>query len=115
MTAKEAVTIKPVEINDTQFDTIVLCSPVPVLLVCTSPECIICKTMAERIKEISRETGSQVLFLTLNVNENKRWQDFDVRVIPTLLYFNAGALVARQDNFPETQEIQSQIRALTQK
>ncbi len=104
--------IKPIEINDTQFDTIVLRAPVPVLLVCTSPECIICKTMAERLREVSKEAGPKMLFLSLDVNENKKWQALKVRVIPTLLYFNSGALVARQDNFPEIEEIRAQINEL---
>ena len=104
--------VKLIEINDTQFDAIVLRSPVPVLLECASPECIICKTMTERIREVSEKVGDKVLFLSLNVNENKRWQDFNVRVIPTLLYFKDGALVARQDNFPETEEITAQIDGL---
>ena len=104
--------IKFMDINDTQFDTIVLKASVPVLLDCSSPECIICKTMAERIAEVSQEVGPEMLFLRLNVNDSKRWQDFEVRVIPTLLYFKAGVLVARQDNFPEPEEIRAQIREL---
>ncbi len=107
--------VKIIEINDTQFDAIVLLAPVPVLLVCTSPECIICKTMAERLREVSREVGSEMLFLSLNVNENKKWQTFKVRVIPTLLYFQSGALVARQDNFPDAEEIRFQIRKMIHK
>ena len=46
--------LKPVDINDTQFDALVLRAPVPVLLECATPECIICKTMAERIAEASQ-------------------------------------------------------------
>jgi len=104
--------VKIIEINDTQFDAIVLRSPVPVLLDCASPECIICKTMDERIREVSEKVGDKMLFLCLNVNENKRWQDYDVRVIPTILYFKDGALAARQDNFPEMEEITAQISEL---
>lgn len=105
--------IKVVEINDSQFNTIVLKSALPVLLECASPECIICKTMADRIQEAGKEYFSKMIFLRLNINENKRWQDFNVRVIPTLLYFNKGVLAARQDAFPETEEIRRQIKLIT--
>ncbi|MDD5574094.1 MAG: thioredoxin domain-containing protein [Candidatus Omnitrophica bacterium] len=102
--------IKLVEINDTQFNTLVLKASLPVLLECASPECIICKTMAERIKEAARDYSDQMLFFRLNINENKRWQEYSVRVIPTLLYFKEGRLIGRQENFPETEEILEQIR-----
>src|SRR5512135_2987778 len=92
--------IKTVEINDTQFHTLVLKASMPVLLECASPECIICKTMSERIQEAGKDFGARVVFLRLNINENKKWQDFNVRVIPTLVYFKGGVLVTRQDPFP---------------
>jgi thioredoxin 1 len=107
--------IKLININDSQFDTLVLKSSLPVVLDVSSPECIICKTMAERIAEVGKEYGSKVIFLSLNINENKKWQDYKVRVIPTLLYFKNGNLVARHDMFPEVEEIAAQIRALLKK
>jgi len=107
--------IKLIEINDTQFDAIVLRAPAPALVMVTSPECIICKTMTQRLREVSQEVGPRMLFLSLDINENKKWQDFEVRVIPTLLYFKSGVLAARQDNFPDAEEILSQIAQLTEK
>lgn len=107
--------IKLVEINDTQFNTLVLKSSLPVLLECSSPECIICKTMAERIVEAGKEFAAKAIFLRLNINGNKRWQDYNVRVIPTLLYFKGGRLAGRQDAFPEVDEIKAQIRFLLKK
>lgn len=104
--------VRMVEINDSQFNTLVLKSALPVLIECTSPECIICKTMAERIQEASKDHLSGMVFFRLNINENKKWRDFNVRVIPTLLYFKDGILVARQDSFPETKEILEQIRRI---
>ena len=69
---KERDMIQVVEVNDSQFDTIVLKSALPVLLECASPECIICKTMAERIQEVIKEYASGIVFLRLNVNASKR-------------------------------------------
>jgi thioredoxin 1 len=107
--------IKMIEINDSQFNTVVLKSALPVLLECASPECIICKTMAERISEVAKDHSSEMLFLRLDINENKRWQDFNVRVIPTLLYFKDGVLVARQDAFPDVEEIRRQVQLMIKK
>lgn len=105
--------IKQIEINDTQFNSLVLKSSLPVLLECASPECIICKTMAERIAEAGEEYRDRMLFLRLNINDNRRWQDYGVRVIPTILYFRQGKLMARQENFPDIEEIQAQMKTLT--
>ncbi len=107
--------IKMVEINDSQFDTLVLKSALPVLLECASPECIICKAMSDRIHEAGRDCSGKMIFFRININENRKWQDFSVRVIPTLLYFKNGILVARQDNFPEVEEIREKIRSITKK
>ncbi len=104
--------VRMVEINDSQFTNIVLKSSLPVVVECESPECIICKTMSERLLEVAREFSHQVVFLRYDINDNKKWQDFEVRVIPTLLYFKDGVLVGRQDNFPEADEIRRQIQSL---
>ncbi len=101
--------LKLVELNDSQFNTLVLKSSLPVLVECSSPECIICKAMEERVLEAGKDHVSRMIFFRLNVNENKRWQDFQVKVIPTLLYFKNGVLVSRQDAFPEVDEIAAQI------
>lgn len=107
--------IKMIEVNDSQFDTVVLKSALPVLLECASPECIICKTMAERIHEVAKDYSSEMVFLCLDINENKRWKEFNVRVIPTLLYFKDGFLVARQDTFPDVAEIRKEIQSVIKK
>jgi|GEM_PF-461359 len=104
--------IQVVEVNDSQFEAIVLKSSLPVLLECASPECIICKTMANRIQEVIKDYSSKLIFLRLNINENKKWKDYDVRVIPTLLYFKSGRLIGRQENFPEVEDIRQQISRL---
>lgn len=105
--------MKMIEINDSQFDSVVLKSALPVLLECTSPECIICKTMAARINEVGKDFVAKMVFLQMNINENKRWQNFGVRVIPTLLYFKDGIVAGRQDNFPEAEEIRGMIKKVT--
>ena len=109
------MSLKLVEINDSQFDTLVLRSGLPVLLECGSPECIICKTMDARIGESVGASASKMVFFKLDINQNKRWQDFNVRVIPTLLYFKNGVVIARQDNFPEVEDIKAQIKTILKK
>ena len=105
--------IKP--LNDAQFDELVINSKIPVMILCTSPECIICKTMVERIKEAYRDFKNQVSLLSLDINKNQCWQKYDVRTMPTLLYFKHGILVGCQSTFPERKEIADKFKSLTKK
>lgn len=68
--------------------------------------------MAERIREAGRDHLGRMIFLRLNINESAKWQEFDVKVVPTLLYFKEGLLVAKQEKFPDVEEIRSQILAV---
>ena len=100
------------QITDAEFDELVVDSKLPVLLFCTSPECIICKTMKERLNELIKSFKGKVNFLSLNINKSQAWKKLDVRSIPTLLYFKEGILRARQDNFPDKEEIVAQLKNL---
>ncbi|MDP2939696.1 MAG: thioredoxin family protein [Candidatus Omnitrophota bacterium] len=100
------------EIHDSQFDEKVLKSFLPVVLDCMSPECIICKTMDERLKEVARTSQGLANFFKINVNTNKVWQEFVVKVVPTLLYFKNGNLVSRGENFPDKEEIVRRLNEL---
>jgi len=100
------------QLTDEQFDELVIKSKNPVLILCTSPECIICKTMVERIKEASKDFRNKVSLLSLNINKSKYWQKYEVKTIPTLLYFRDGILLGHQSMFPEKKEIADKLKSL---
>ncbi len=104
-----------VEVNEGQFKELVLKAKKPVVVEFMSPECIICKTMKERIKEVSRQFKGRVHFFRININKTSLWKKYNVRVIPTLLYFKEGKLAARQDLFPEKEEMRSTLEWLLKK
>lgn len=103
------------EIEDTQLEELVLKDKKPSLLEFMSPECIICKTMKERINEVSRDFKGKVNFFRLDINKSALWKAYNVRSIPTLLYFKDGLTVARQDLFPEKEEMRAILEALLKK
>lgn len=102
-------------INDSQFEEKVLDSEVPVLLNVNSPDCIICKTMDERIREVAPKFKGAVKFYSLDVNKNKVWRRFEVRAVPTILYFKDGKMAFRHDVFPEKEEMAAHLKKLVQK
>ena len=101
-----------IEIDDSQFEEKVLKSAFPVLLDFSSPECIICKTMKERIKEVAVHFKGKVHFLSLDVNRNKIWQKFEVKAVPTIIYFKDGKAVFRHEIFPEKEEMVAHLQKL---
>jgi thioredoxin 1 len=103
------------EITDSQFEEAVLKSAKPSLVEFTSPECIICKTMKERIGEVSGGFKDKVNFFRLDINKSAIWKNYSVRSIPTLLYFKDGDMAARQDLFPEKEEMSAILESLLKK
>jgi thioredoxin 1 len=101
------------EINDGQFEEKVLKSTLPVLLDFSSPECIICKTMSERIREVALDFKGKAHFFSLDVNKNQVWRKFDIKAVPTIIYFKDGKAVFRHEIFPEKEEIAEHLHKLT--
>ena len=100
------------EIEETNFEKLVLKAKKPSVVEFMSPECIICKTMKERIKEVSRGFAGEINFFRLDINKSGIWKQYVVRSIPTLVYFKKGEIVARQDLFPEKEEMRSILESL---
>lgn len=101
------------EIKDKDFQERVLSSKRTVVVQFTSPECVICKTMAERIKKIAKDFFAKADFLSYNINANSRWQDLEIRVVPTLGYFKEGKLIRLQDTFPAESDIRAVLDDLS--
>jgi len=100
------------EINDSQFEEKVLKSALPVLLDFNSPECIICKTMNERIREVAVHFKGKVHFFSLDVNKNRIWHKFEIKAVPTIIYFKEGKPIFRHEIFPEKEEMESHLHKL---
>jgi len=97
------------DVNETEFEDIVLQAEQPVLVDFWAPWCGPCRAMAPVLDEVAEHYGSNAILLKFNVdldpNVAVRYQ---VRGIPTLILFKdgkeAGRLVGAQEK--------AQIRAL---
>ena len=82
-----------IETDDSNFESEVLKSDIPVIVDFWAPWCGPCKAIAPILEQISDEQGDKIKIVKVNVDDNQKYAaDFGIRSIPTLLIFNKGEL-----------------------
>ena len=81
-------------ISDSQFETEVLKSPLPVLIDFWAPWCGPCKAMNPILEELSAEYEGKLKIIKMNVDENMDVPgQFNIMSIPTFMIFKGGHAV----------------------
>lgn len=104
---------KPMEVNDSNFDQMVLQSKTPVLVDFWAVWCGPCRMVAPVVEELAGEYEGKVTFTNLNVDENpKTSSQYGIMSIPTLLIFKDGAPVSNIIGFRPKAELKKSIDAV---
>ncbi|MGV8091827.1 MAG: thioredoxin [Mangrovibacterium sp.] len=83
-----------IEVNDTNFEELVLLSDKPVLVDFWAEWCGPCRMVGPVVEELSREYEGKLLVTKLDVDSNPDTpMKFGIRNIPTILFFKGGQLV----------------------
>lgn len=83
-------------LSDDQFETEVLKASLPYLVEFWAPWCAPCKMMAVTIEAIAEKYGERIAVGKMNVDENQNTvEKFDVRGVPTLLFFIDGKVTEK--------------------
>ncbi|HSL87374.1 MAG TPA: thioredoxin [Bacteroidales bacterium] len=87
----------PVEVNDTNFDDVVLKSDKPVIVDFWAEWCGPCRMITPLIEEISDEYTGRAVVAKCDVDESPGVAaKFGIRNIPTVLYFKNGEVADKQ-------------------
>ena len=87
---------RPIELNDSNFDEVVVNSDIPVIIDFWAPWCGPCKMMAPVFEKTAQNFGLKTLFCKVNTeNEQNLGARFGIRSIPTLIIFKDGKEVER--------------------
>jgi thioredoxin 1 len=103
---------KPIEIDDSNFDQMVLQAKTPVLVDLWAPWCAPCRMVAPVVEELASEYEGRVSFAKLNVDQNPRTASrYGIMSIPTLLIFKDGKPVSNIVGFRPKAELKRSLDA----
>ena len=101
---------KPVPVEDSTFDKMVLKSAKPVLVDFWATWCKPCQMIAPVLDELSKEYDGKVDFLKLDVDHNQQTASrYNVMSIPTIMVFRAGLPVSHMVGFRSKADVKRSL------
>ena len=93
---KSLLETKPLELNQSNFDEIVVNSDIPVIIDFWAPWCGPCKMMGPNFEKAATKFPLKTLFTKVNTeDEQNLGARFGIRSIPTLIIFKNGKEIHR--------------------
>jgi len=102
-----------IEINDNNFQELVIDSGKPAMLDFWAEWCGPCRMVAPIVEELSVEYADQIVIGKVDVDNSPNvTAKFGIRSIPTLLYFKNGEVVDKQLGAVPRNTIEEKLKAL---
>ena len=97
-------------VTDRAFDRVVEGSSVPVLVEFWKPGCGHCRALMTELERLQADMGSNLLILTMNVDENFQIAaELDISSLPALALYRCGEFVKFIGGLGKREEIAKQI------
>ena len=104
---------KPVSVDDSNFDQIVLHAEKPVLVDLWAPWCKPCLMVAPILDELAEEYGSKISFVKVDIDQNPKTPTrYGIMSIPALLIFKNGEPVSHIIGFRPKEELKRNLDAI---
>ncbi len=88
---------EPIHVKDSEFETVVLKSVLPVIVDFWAPWCGPCRMVAPILDKIAKEYAGKLVIAKVNTDEDAEWAGrFGVQGIPTMLFVVGGKVVHTQ-------------------
>jgi len=101
------------ELTDANFSTILEAASVPLMVDFWAPWCGPCKLIAPIVEELAGEFDGQLQVGKVNIDENPGVaSQFNIRAIPTLLFFKEGEVVDILRAAVPKEQLQKKIEAV---
>ncbi len=105
-----------IHVDEENFEEEILYSDIPVVVDFWAKWCAPCLAFAPVFKELSKKYGGKIKFLKCDIEKNKAVANlFNVKSIPTLLFFCDGELVDRTTGKYNDEKLEGKLKGLMQR
>ena len=85
-----------IEITDSNFDSLALAAPLPVLIDFTAAWCAPCRAIAPHVEALAKDYEGKIRVGKCDIDSNPDFSaQYDIRSIPTLLVFKEGKVIGQ--------------------